>query len=129
MTRSRLTAVFTMILTWVWTRPAVAQAVEQPTSAFLQWAVFLGLFAVVWFILYAGAYRVFLRYYSPAHCKFLFWSLFSLYALTWLHLSGYVWFDWGFRYLWARWAALTLAFLWLVWFFIASMRAESVRGH
>lgn len=114
---------------WIAALPAAAQAVEQPTSAFFGWAVFLGIFALVWFMLYAGAYRVFLRHYSPPHSKFLFWSLFWLYTLTWVHLSGYVWFEWGFQYESARWIAVSLAFLWLVWFFIASLRAESVRGH
>lgn len=125
--KRRRTGISLAFLAVAW--PCFAQGVEQPTSAFITWSVFLGVFAFVFFIFYAGLYRVLLRYFSPAHSKFVVYSLIALYGLTWVHLSSYVWFDWGFRYLWLRWVAVALALLWFVWFAIASLRAEPVRGH
>ena len=115
------------LLTFAW--PCWAQSAVTPSSAFVTWSVFLGVFAFIVFIFYAGLYRVLLRYFSPDHSKFVVYSLIALYGLTWIHLSSYVWFDWGFQYLWLRWVAVALALLWLVWFAIMSLRAETVRGH
>ena len=88
----------------------------------LDWILLLGVFLVIWLLLYKGLYPLFLRHYRPDYCKFLFWSLFLLYALAWLHLSLYVLFDIGFYYEWARWTAVFLSVLWLIWFSVVFLR-------
>ncbi len=102
--------------------PALAQdglVVRQ--SPFLSWTLLLAVFALIWLIFYKGLYPIFLRYFHPTFCKFLFWSLFFLYGLAWLHLSLYILFEYGYWYPWMRWVAVFLTALWLIWFAVAAM--------
>lgn len=94
-------------------------------SPFVNGVLLLAVFAVLWLIFYKGLYPLFLRFYRPDFSKFLFWSLFLLYGLAWLHLSLYVLFDIGFYYAWARWVAVFLTFLWLIWFMVVFSRRRT----
>ncbi len=104
---------------------AWAQGGESSGNPFLKGLVIvLGLVAV-WLLLYKLLYPYLLNFYSPVVSKALFWPLFLLYALTWLHLAaGYWLFDLGYvlAYWWLRPAAAFLAFMFLVWFVIAMAR-------
>lgn len=98
--------------------PSMAQepspAYEQPPNLVLRALGTTAVIAVLWLIFYKGAYPFFLRYYRPDFCRTIFWSLFSLYSLTWLLLASYLIFDIGFYFSWMKWTAVFLAALWLI---------------
>lgn len=94
---------------------------EPARSPFLNWLLLLVVFVVIWLIFYMVLYPQLLRYYPPDFSKSLFWSLFLLYGLAWLHLSLYALFDYGFFFPWLRWVAVFLIALWLIWFAVVTM--------
>ena len=101
---------------------AQGEATGRPDNPFLKWLwVVLGL-VVIWLMFYKGLYPFLLRHFSHDASKAIFWPLFLLYAMTWLHLTAYVFFVYGFYYFWLRVAALFLATLFAIWFLISLLR-------
>lgn len=95
---------------------------EPPASPLLSW-LWSGLgVGLCWLLLYKGLYPVLLRSYRAATAQRFVWILFFLYGLSWLHLATYVFFDYGFYFLWIRWVAVFLAALFLIWFVLAFLR-------
>lgn len=124
---SRLRGLLPRILGAVWlffpSAGAFAQeGPEPPKNPFVSWLwVALGL-GVIWFLFYKGLYPYLRRYYRAEACQRFFWIQFLLFASTWLHLSTYVFFEYGFYWLWIRWVAAFLGVLFLIWFILAYLR-------
>lgn len=95
-----------------------------PQLTVAHWLLFVGVFVGFWLIFYFILYPYLLRFFSPEYSKVLFWSLFLFYAMTWLHLSSYLIFDIGFYFPAARWIAVTLTVLWLLWFVAVMVRGR-----
>lgn len=105
--------------------PAAATEFSPENSALLHWILFLGVLGAIWLLFYKVFYPYFLRYFQPAFSEQLFWSLFGLYALAWMHLSLYLVFDFGFQYSWIKWAAAVIGSLWLPWLLVLMMRRRA----
>ncbi len=103
--------------------PLLAQdGAGRPDNPFLKWLwVVLGL-VLIWLMFYKGLYPFLLRHFSHDASKAIFWPLFLLYAMTWLHLTAYIFFVYGFYFFWMRVAALFLATLFAIWFLISLLR-------
>ncbi len=114
------------VVSLVWLRPLwkneawTAKLGQEIESMLRDWLLLLAVFALIWLVLYKGLYPIFLRYFRPDFCKFLFWSLFFLYGFAWLHLSLYILFEYGYWYPWMRWVAVFLTALWLIWFAVVA---------
>jgi hypothetical protein len=102
----------------LWAAPLAAQesvpAYEQPPNLLLRATGTFLVIAVLWLIFYKAASPFFLRYYRSDFCRTIFWTLFSLYSLTWLLLASYLIFDIGFYLFWMKWVAVFLAVLWFI---------------
>ncbi|MDX2000734.1 MAG: hypothetical protein SF066_23680 [Thermoanaerobaculia bacterium] len=101
---------------------------EPPGPSLLDGLWVLAGILAIGFLFYKGLYPYLLRHYRADDCKTFFWALFSLYSLTWLHLSMYLFFDYGFRYGWVLWMAVFLSVLFALWFLIAFVRLRRVGG-
>ena len=109
---------------WAFAPHLLAQATgpEPPENPFLSW-LWTGLgVGLSWLLLYKGLYPLLLRSYRADAAQRFVWILFFLYGLSWLHLATYVFFDYGFYFLWVRWVAVFLATLFLIWFVLAFLR-------
>lgn len=107
---------------------ALAQGLQplQPGQlSLLHWLAFLGVFLLIWTLLYWLLYPYFLRHFNPDFSKVLFWSILLFYFLTWLHLSLYLVFDFGFFFPWVRWTAAIITGLWLIWFTVVLLRSRN----
>ncbi len=91
-----------------------APVYPQPDNLLLRWTGVILVLALIWLILYKGAYPFFLRYYRDEFCKTVFWNLLLLYSLTWIFLSSYLLLEFGFFYHWMPWVALFLGAMWML---------------
>lgn len=99
-----------------------ASGPELPENPYLSalWVV-VGLIGI-WLVFYKLLYPFLLRSYKAETCQRFFWILYFLYAVTWLHLSTYVFFEYGFYWLWIRWVAAFLGGLFLIALVLAYLR-------
>lgn len=100
--------------------PASAQGLWGTGNPFLDGLfVVLGL-GVIWCLFYFFLYPRLLPHYAESGSRAIFWPLWGLYFFVWLFLCSYLFFDWGFEYLWVRWAAVVLVALCSIFFVLAS---------
>ena len=92
-----------------------SESMEPRSIPLLHWLLFAGLFILTWCIFYFLLYPYFLRHLRSDVSKRLFWILFLLYALTWIHLSLYLMFDYGFYFLAIRWVGLAISVVGSLW--------------
>ena len=105
--------------------PALAQAAPthaQPANTMVHWVWIVGVLIVLWVFFYKLIYPFLLRHYSADASKTFFWLLFLLYGVTWLQVTCYVYFDYGFRYFWIGWTAILLSVVFLVSFLVTLIR-------
>lgn len=126
--RWSLGAILGMLSLLLYAGTLLAQGLQplQPGQlSLLHWLAFLGMFFLIWTLLYWLLYPYFLRHFNPDFSKVLFWSILLFYFLTWLHLSLYLIFDLGFFFPWVRWTAAILTGLWLIWFTVVLLRSRN----
>lgn len=121
-------ALLTFGLASVWPSLAWGQAsgaLEPRTLTLLDLLLFVGIFILIWCAFYFLLYPYLVRHLRPDLSKTLFWILFILYSLTWLHLSAFLIFDYGFYYDWVRWVGLFLGVFTSLVLFVMLLRVRS----
>ena len=100
--------------------PAAAQGLAASGNPFLDgFYLALGL-VLIWVFFYFFLYHRLLPHFGEDGSRAIFWPGVILYSLTWLHLSSYLIFTYGFYYLWLQRSALALVgfvSLWFLWSF------------
>jgi hypothetical protein len=81
----------------------------------------LGL-VLIWSFFYFLIYPRLLPHFGEGGSRAIFWPAVFLYMVTWLHLSSYLIFTYGFYFLWLRWSALALVGLLSLWFLLSFAR-------
>jgi hypothetical protein len=104
---------------------AVSEFEEEETpNIFMNGLIFIIGLVLLWFLFYRLLYPFLLKYYHPAYCKDLFWSLLLLYGLAWLAIATYLLFDIGFRYNIMKWIFIFLGVIWIIWFLVIILKKE-----
>jgi len=89
-----------------------------------QWLKVIAGGCVIWLACYKGLYPLLLRYYSDRSSKAIFWPMLFLWLITWLHVSFYIFFAYGFEYFWTGLACIVLVIVCALWFLFAFLRRE-----
>lgn len=107
----------------LWAQSTTADTADDSSgNPLLRWLwVLLGLLAI-WFFCYKGLYPWLRKYYDDVSSKAIFWPTLLLYAVTWIHVSAYWIFDYGFYWFWLRVTCLFLAFVFSLWFLVSFSR-------
>lgn len=91
-------------------------------NPFLDWLWLLLGLVIIWFFFYSYLYPRLLPHFGETGSRAIFSSGWLLYSLTWIHLSFYTLFTFGFYHYWLQWSSLALLGLLSIWFLVSFAR-------
>lgn len=106
-----------------WAQEILVRGLWSTGNPFLDGLIVFVITALIWSFFYWGLYPRLLPHFGERVARGIFWSGFLLYAFSWLHISFFTIFSYGFFYGWIQWSFLIVVPMLSIWFLLSFVRS------